>query len=94
MYATCSLAAAENDGVADAFEAGGFGGWTGDGAGVRQVPAAGGEQHAAPVAGAFVRARLPGAARLGLEDRGGRVCVPPQALDSDGYFLAAWVRQR
>ncbi len=70
VYATCSLADAENGGVVDAFLASGA------------------------FASGFEPAPLPGAAALGLRDEGGRMTIPPAALNSDGFFVAALRRVR
>ena len=72
VYATCSLADAENSGVVDAFLAGA--------ATSREC--------------AFEPAELPGAAALGLAAPGGRLTLPPAALNSDGFFVASMRRVR
>jgi 16S rRNA (cytosine967-C5)-methyltransferase len=74
VYATCSLADAENGGVLDAFLA---------------------ECAGAAKGGmSFEPAELPGAAALGVLAARGRMTLPPAALNTDGFFVAAMRRTR
>jgi 16S rRNA (cytosine967-C5)-methyltransferase len=73
IYATCSLADAENGGVVDAFLT---------------------ECAAAKGGSPFEAAELPGAAALGVQAAGGRMTLPPAALNTDGFFVAALRRTR